>query len=50
MDQLPPQCGPYQPRELLATGASAQVWLADGPEGQVALKIARTEKHKPQLK
>ncbi|MEZ4319791.1 MAG: serine/threonine-protein kinase [Myxococcota bacterium] len=42
--------GPYQPTKLLATGASAQVWLADGPEGEVALKIARGERHQEALK
>lgn len=49
MDATPEKCGPYQPRELLATGASAQVWLADGPDGEVALKIARSEKHRTSL-
>ncbi len=42
--------GPYQPTKLLATGASAQVWLADGPEGEVALKIARSDRHREALK
>lgn len=37
----PSQTGPYEVSELLATGAHAQVWTATGPEGEVALKIAR---------
>ncbi|MCB9676784.1 MAG: serine/threonine-protein kinase PknK [Alphaproteobacteria bacterium] len=41
--------GAYQPTKLLATGASAQVWLADGPGGEVALKIARSDKHQESL-
>lgn len=35
--------GPYRAERLLSTGAQAQVWLATGPEGEVALKIARTD-------
>ncbi|MCB9764912.1 MAG: serine/threonine-protein kinase PknK [Alphaproteobacteria bacterium] len=35
-----PTVGPYLCRELLGTGAGGQVWLADGPSGAVALKVA----------
>ncbi len=34
--------GPYVPVRVLATGAHSQVWLANGPSGEVALKVART--------
>src|SRR5688500_7097634 len=34
--------GPYAAVRVLATGASSVIWLANGPEGEVALKIART--------
>ena len=43
------QFGPYEARKLLATGGHAQIWLADGPEGEVALKVARSEAHRPAL-
>jgi len=46
---LPTDTGPYTPRTLLATGAQSQVWVADGPSGTVALKIARTDAHKEAL-
>lgn len=42
-EAAPTQIGPYVPQQLLATGAHAQVWIAHGPSGEVALKIARTE-------
>lgn len=35
--------GPYVPVRVLATGAHSQVWLANGPAGEVALKVARTQ-------
>ena len=38
----PGHVGPYQVQELLATGAHSQVWSALGPQGEVALKVART--------
>ncbi len=40
---VPAHVGPYIPQQLIALGAQAQVWLATGPEGDVALKVARTE-------
>lgn len=49
-ESSPGKLGAYEPTKLLATGASAQVWLADGPDGEVALKIARTEKDREALK
>jgi predicted Ser/Thr protein kinase len=33
--------GPYTTVRVLASGSSSQVWLANGPEGEVALKVAR---------
>ena len=33
--------GPYKTERLLSSGAQTQVWLAKGPQGPVALKIAR---------
>ncbi len=33
--------GPYKAVRVLATSGSSQVWLATGPEGEVALKVAR---------
>ncbi len=45
----PASLGPYTPMTLLATGAQSQVWLADGPSGRVALKIARTPAHREAL-
>lgn len=41
--------GDYSPTKLLATGASAQVWLAEGPGGEVALKITHSDKHREAL-
>ena len=38
--------GPYTLKSLLATGGQSQVWLAEGDEGEVALKVARTERHR----
>jgi predicted Ser/Thr protein kinase len=35
--------GPYKPERLISTGGQAQVWLAHGPSGVVALKVARTD-------
>lgn len=40
-DSTPAQIGPYTPQHLLAMGAQATVWLADGPGDPVALKVAR---------
>jgi predicted Ser/Thr protein kinase len=42
---LPPpdDLGPYQANRLLSAGAQATVWLADGPHGEVAVKVARGE-------
>lgn len=34
-----PECGPYRPLRQIGSGAHGQVWLADGPEGRVALKV-----------
>jgi len=45
----PTDTGPYTPRSLLASGAQSQVWVADGPSGRVALKIARTPDHRAAL-
>jgi predicted Ser/Thr protein kinase len=42
--------GPYQPVRVLATGAHSQVWLANGPSGEVALKVARTDAARPVLR
>ncbi len=39
---LPGRIGPYTLQDLLATGAHAQVWSAQGPQGPVAVKVART--------
>ena len=44
-EPAPTQVGPYTPRQLLAFGAQAQVWRADGPDGPVALKVARAPVH-----
>jgi hypothetical protein len=35
----PTRCGPYALRERLGLGGQANVWLADGPRGEVALKM-----------
>ena len=45
----PMEVGPYRATRLLATGAQSQVWLAEGPAGEVALKIARTDEHRQAL-
>ena len=37
-----PECGPYRPLRQIGSGAHGQVWLADGPEGRVARRIAIT--------
>jgi predicted Ser/Thr protein kinase len=34
--------GPYAAVRVLATGATSVIWLANGPEGEVALKVARS--------
>lgn len=41
--------GPYKTERLLSSGAQTQVWLAQGPQGQVALKVARTDAHREAL-
>lgn len=38
--------GPYKPSKQLAIGGQGQVWLAKGPEGEVALKVARTDEQR----
>ncbi|MEQ1568172.1 MAG: serine/threonine-protein kinase [Myxococcota bacterium] len=43
MSETPAQVGPYTPQQLLALGGQSMVWLGSGPEGPVALKIARTD-------
>lgn len=42
---LPPptDLGPYQATRLLASGGQGYIWLADGPHGEVAVKIPRGE-------
>ena len=40
-EPIPGPIGPYQPTELVASGAHATVWKAQGPQGVVALKVAR---------
>ncbi len=48
--QTPGRMGPYQPSELLATGGSAQIWLAHDEDGnEIALKIARSDRDRPTL-
>lgn len=48
--KTPGKLGPYEPTELLAMGGSAQVWLAHDEAGnEVAVKVARGEKHRPAL-
>ncbi len=49
-EAAPVQVGPYIPQQLVATGAHAQVWIAHGPQGEVALKLARTEAAWPSLR
>ena len=49
-DAAPPQVGPYTPTQMLALGAQSQVWLASGPAGPVALKVARTDAHRDALR
>lgn len=38
--------GPYTLKTLLATGGQSQVWEAESDQGTVALKVARTERHR----
>lgn len=45
----PTDLGPYQATRLLSSGAQASIWLADGPHGEVAIKVARSEEHIPAL-
>jgi predicted Ser/Thr protein kinase len=42
---LPPpdDLGPYQATRLISGGAQSTVWLADGPHGEVAIKVARSD-------
>ncbi|MCA9568349.1 MAG: serine/threonine protein kinase, partial [Myxococcales bacterium] len=48
--QTPGRLGQYEPTRLLATGGSAQIWLATDDEGnEVALKVARTDQNRPAL-
>lgn len=47
---VPAQVGPYEPQQLLATGGHSAVWLATGPSGPVALKLARNEDGRRGLK
>jgi serine/threonine protein kinase len=49
-DAAQPMMGPYQPKTLLAIGSQAQVWVASGPSGDVALKVARTDAHRQALR
>ncbi|MEN0063260.1 MAG: serine/threonine-protein kinase [Myxococcota bacterium] len=49
-DAVPNKIGPYTPQQLLAMGAHAQVWLANGPGGEVALKVARMPGARASLK
>lgn len=49
--QPPGRLGPYEPEQLLATGGSAQIWLAHDDAGnEVALKVARREHDRATLK
>lgn len=41
--------GPYKAEKQLASGGQAQVWLAKGPKGEVALKVARTDAQREAL-
>lgn len=41
----PTDLGPYQATRLLSSGAQASIWLADGPHGEVAMKVARSDEH-----
>jgi hypothetical protein len=41
--------GPYRLDRLISSGLTTQVWLATGPEGEVAVKVARTEAHRAAL-
>ncbi|MFK7929231.1 MAG: serine/threonine protein kinase [Myxococcota bacterium] len=41
----PTELGPYQATRLLSAGAQASIWLADGPHGEVAMKVARGDEH-----
>jgi len=46
----PTDLGPYQATRLLSAGAQATIWLADGPHGEVAVKVARGEENIPSLR
>lgn len=46
----PTDLGPYQATRLLSAGAQASIWLADGPHGEVAVKVARGEENIHALK
>jgi serine/threonine-protein kinase len=43
-EALPTEVGPYTLDRLLASGAQAEVWLAIGEEGEVALKVPRDQR------
>ena len=49
-DSLQNKVGPYTLQKLLATGSQSQVWLASGPKGDVAVKVARTPAHADALR
>ena len=44
-DELKAQIGPFQVERLIGMGASAKVWLANGPTGPVAIKTLRDPSH-----
>lgn len=46
----PTDLGPYQATRLLSAGAQATIWLADGPHGEVAVKVARGAENIPALR
>ena len=46
----PQQIGPYRLERLVSTGATAQVWFATGPNGPVALKVARADANRASLR
>ncbi|MFT7521756.1 MAG: putative Ser/Thr protein kinase [Kiritimatiellia bacterium] len=45
----PSDLGPYQHKRLLSSGAQAQIWLCDGPDGEAAVKVARGPEHQESL-
>jgi predicted Ser/Thr protein kinase len=49
MSENPKRVGPYTLGERISTGGQAHVFAAHGPEGHVALKIARTQASRPAL-